>query len=123
VFETPVTMMEVRASLALRELPPLSDEHVTVYRVIVEPPFLGGLKDTDMRESPATANGREGLLGTVLGITGADCSDAGPMPNPLIARTEHRYVWPFVTPLTTIGEEMPFAARAVPPFVDKQAAV
>ena len=107
----------------VRAVPPLLEMHNAVYPTIGEPPFAGAVNETLMRASPAVAVGRAGRLGTVLGTTAADVADAGPMPAPLIARTEQRYVRPFVTPVTVIGEDAPTAVRAAPPLLDVHAAV
>jgi hypothetical protein len=88
VFATPVTVIGDLVPAVLRAAPPLLEVHDAVYAVIAEPPLPGAANETLMRVSPAFAVGAAGRLGTVLGTTAADVADAGPMPVPLVARTE-----------------------------------
>ena len=87
------------------------------------PPVPGALNETVARAFPATALGRAGADGTVLGTTLAEGSDATPVPFPLVAETRHWYTFPFDRPPTTIGEPPPEASPDAPPFDDAHAAL
>jgi hypothetical protein len=60
-------------------------------------------------------------LGTVLGTTAADAGDNAPVPFAFVAVTVHVYDFPFVSPLTTVGDAMSAAEPGTPPFDDAHA--
>jgi hypothetical protein len=61
---------------------------VTVYDVIAAPPLLAGaVHETVAEPLPAVAVTPVGAPGTVLGVTALDAADAGPCPDPFVART------------------------------------
>jgi hypothetical protein len=64
-------------------------EALTVYPVIVSPPFdVGGEKATEALNTPAVATKFNGGVGTVAagsGVTEFVCTLAGPVPTELIA--------------------------------------
>ena len=60
---------------------------VTVYNVMGLPPVEGAVKVTVACAFPATAVGFAGVPGVVTGVTGAEASDAGPVPWTFVALT------------------------------------
>jgi hypothetical protein len=86
--------------------------------VIALPPLFGAVNVTVICAFPDTTVGCAGAEGIVLGITAIDAGDAGLVPFAFVAVTVHVYDFPFVKPLTTIGEAAPFIDPAVPPFDD-----
>ena len=67
-------------------MPPGDD--VTVYPVITEPPLeVGAVQLTVACAFPAVALTLVGAPGTVIGVTGAEATEAAPIPMPLLATT------------------------------------
>ena len=63
-------------------------EDVTVYPVMVLPPFeIGAVNATLAWAFPAVATGLVGAPGTVLGVTAADGTEATEFPAELVATT------------------------------------
>jgi hypothetical protein len=60
--------------------------------------------------SPLVAVGAFGVPGIVLGVTGADASDAVE-PKAFVAVTTNVYAVPFARPVTTSGELAPLAVK------------
>ena len=77
--------------------------------MIALPPSAGATNVTVICAFPALTVGAAGALGTVLGIAAADAGDAGPAPFALVAVTVHEYDFPFVNPVTTVGEAVSLA--------------
>ena len=70
--------------------PPFDETHVAVKPVSALPLFAGALKETDTESTPAVAGLIAGALGTVgFGMTALDEAEAGPVPTPFVAVTEH----------------------------------
>ena len=87
------------------------------------PPFAGAEKPTVICAFPGATVGCAGALGTVLGTAAADAADGTLVPFAFVAVTVHVYDFPFVSPVTTIGEAAPDAEPATPPFDDTHAAL
>ena len=65
---------------------------------------------------PAVAVPIVGANGTVVGVTELLEADAELVPTAFVAVTVNVYAWPFVSPVTTIGELPPVALK--PPVFD-----
>ena len=69
--------------------------------MIALPPLAAGaVQETRAEALPAVAVTPVGAPGTVAGVTGADGSEAAPVPTPLVAVTVKVYEVPLVRPLT-----------------------
>ena len=81
---------------------------VTVYAVIVAPPFEAGAVQVTVAEAlPATAETVLGALGAVAGITGADKSEATELPMAFFAITVNVIAVPLVNPLIVAVKTLP----------------
>jgi hypothetical protein len=85
--------------------------HVTWNDVIALPFAVPAVNDTTTGPAaptalPDTAFTPVGTPGGLRGTTTADTGDAGPVPIPFVAVTLHVYDFPFVTPVTVIGENV-----------------
>ncbi len=89
--------------------------------MIALPPFPGATNDTVTCAFPATTVGCAGALGTVLGTAAADAGEKAPVPFPFVAATVHVYDFPFVRPLTTVGDATSLTETVTPPFDDTHA--
>ena len=68
--------------------------------MIAAPPFAAGAVQLSATcRSPAVPANAVGAPGTVIGVTGADGSDCGPVPAALTAATLNVYAVPLVKPL------------------------
>ena len=99
-----------------------SGDEVTMYAVMVSPPFEAGgvivivalpgeVVDEDAAES-------DGAPGTVIGTTGTDADEVSEVNAPLFARTVNEYAVPFVNPLTVHpmgGVKGAFTVQVNPP--------
>ena len=103
--------------------PPLEDTHVASKRVIALPPLAGATNDTVTCPLPTATVGCAGALGIVLGTATADAGDAAPAPFAFVADTVHVYDFPFVRPLTTVGDAVSEVDAEAPPFDDTHATV
>ena len=72
---------------------------------------------------PTATVGCAGALGTVLGTAAADADDTAPAPFAFVAVTVHVYDFPFVRPLTTVGDAVSEVDAEAPPFDDAHATV
>ena len=82
------------------------------------PPSFGAVNDTEICAFPGVTDGCAGAEGPVLGTTGLEAADAGPSPFAFVPVTVHVYDFPFVSPLTTMGDVVPDSDPGVPPFGD-----
>jgi hypothetical protein len=89
VFVSPETVIGDEERVTACVVPPLLDEHLAVNVVIGAPPSSGVTKETEMRASPARADGLAGAAGSVFGVTGSDAGDAAPDPLAFVAVTVH----------------------------------
>jgi hypothetical protein len=76
---------------------------VTVYPVMGDPSSEGAVQDTAALASPAVADTPEGASGTVVGVTGEDAGEGGPVPTRFLAVTANVYESPLVRPPTVRG--------------------
>lgn len=111
----PVTVIGLELVPARVTVMPSGSE-VTVYDVIVLPPFPGtpptadgAVKYTVAWPFPFMAVPIFGAKGAVAGVTGFDQADAGPVPTLFTAATLNEYDVPFVSPVTVIGLAVPVA--------------
>ena len=87
--------------------------------MIAVPPFFDGTENgteavaTEMLTVPIV-----GAVGTVAGWNVFDAADGGLVPCAFVAVTRHVYVYPFVSPVTTIGLDEPLVDRDTPPLVE-----
>ena len=82
-----------------------SGTEVTVYPVIGSPPVdAGAIHETRALALPRVATTEVGLPGTVAGVTGAEGSEAGPVPSAFVARTVNVYGVPFARPGTVAAQ-------------------
>jgi hypothetical protein len=85
--------------------------------MIADPPFdAGGVKATETCPFPAVAVPTVGAPGALAAVTEFDGAEPVPVPTVLVAVTENVYAVPFVSPVTTIGDEVPVAV--MPPGDD-----
>ena len=91
--------------------------------MIALPPSNGAPNETVTCAFPATTVGAVGALGTVLGTTLTDAVDIAPVPFAFVALTVQVYDFPFVNPVTTIGDPAPEADPGLPEFDEVHAAV
>ena len=97
---------------------------LAVYPVTIEPPLPDdAVNVTLMLALPCTTVGCAGVVGTVAGTVAVDGRLWAELPSAFVARTVQVYVLPFVSPVTTSGEEAPLSDPAVPPLIDVQVAV
>ena len=83
---------------------------VTVYEVIVDPPFeIGGVNVIVACPLPPVAVPIVGASGVVAGVIVFVAPDAVLVPTEFVAVTVKLYELPFVRPVTTIGDEPPYA--------------
>jgi hypothetical protein len=95
--------------------PPTFD--VTVYEVIVEPPFdEGAVNEIVASPFPRTAVIPVGASGVVAGVTEFEVAETELVPTAFVAVTVNVYVVPFVSPVIVIGELPPVAVK--PPTFD-----
>ncbi len=82
--------------------------------MIAEPPFdAGGVNATDACPLPGVAVPTVGVPGTVAAVTEFEAAEDALVPTALVAVTEKVYIVPLVSPVTTIGEDVPVAV--IPP--------
>jgi hypothetical protein len=98
------------------EFPPVAVNpptlEVTVYPVIAEPPFdTGAVNEIVACPFPLTATTPVGASGTVAGVTVLLALDEVLVPEIFVAVTVNEYEFPFVNPVTIIGEELPLAVN------------
>jgi len=87
--------------------------------VIVVPPFFdGGLNGTIAVAPERLTVPIVGASGTVAGWTKFDAADGALVPFAFVAVTRHVYVYPFVSPDTTIGLDEPLAEPDAPPLTE-----
>ena len=87
--------------------------------MIAVPPFFGGTVNGTMAVAPERLTVPiPGAHGTVAGWNKFDGPDGGPVPCALVAVTRHVYVYPFESPVTTIGLEAPLAEPDAPPLAE-----
>jgi len=115
----PTTIGEV-AALAVPAVPPFDDVQEAVYPVMTLPPSAGAVNVTVICASAAATVGGPGAFGVVLGVAAFDGGEVGPGPLTLLAPTVHVYDFPLVSPVTVMGEDVPFALPVAPPFDDAQ---
>jgi hypothetical protein len=107
-FESPVIVIGEDPPVAVN--PPTLE--VTVYPVIIEPPFdTGAVNEIVACPLPLIATTPVGASGTVEGVTPLLAPDEVLVPEMFVAVTVNEYVFPFVNPVTTIGEEVPLAVN------------
>jgi hypothetical protein len=80
--------------------------------VIDKPPFdTGAVNEIVACPFPLTARMSVGASGTVAGVTVLLALDEILVPAMFVAVTVNEYVFPFVSPVTIIGEELPLAVN------------
>jgi hypothetical protein len=102
--------------IVIGEVPPVAVNpptlEVTVYPVITDPPFdTGAVNVTVACPLPLTAVTFVGASGTVDGVTALLAPDAILAPEMFVAVTVNVYEFPFVNPVTVMGEEVPVALK------------
>ena len=122
-FVNPPTTIGDTAPDPAPATPAFDDTHATLYPVIVLPPSNGATNDTVTCAFPGESVGAAGALGTVLGTATADAGDNAPVPFAFVAVTVHVYDFPFVRPLTTVGDAVSEVDAEAPPFDDAHATV
>jgi hypothetical protein len=115
VLVNPVTLAVRGPKIQVAVSPPGLE--VTVYPVIVLPPFeAGALQVTVAEASPAVAATPVGAPGTPAGVTALDAAEAGPVPTTVVAVTVKVYRVPLVSPVT-VAVRAPVVQVAVKPPV------
>ena len=105
---SPVTVSGEALPVAVK--PPVFD--VTVYEVMVDPPFdAGGVNEIVAWPLPRTAVTPVGAFGTVTGVTEFEAEEFALLPTLFVATTVNVYVVPFVKPVTVSGDEPPVAVK------------
>jgi len=122
VYDLPFVRVVTRSGEPLPDAepdaPPFDDEQSALYDVIGLPPSSGAPNETEICAFAGATAGWSGAAGTVLGTTAGESGDGEPVPSPFVAVTEHVYVLPLLSALTTSGESVPDAAPATPPSDD-----
>ena len=122
-FDNPLTVMGEAAPDPAPATPAFDDTHAALYPVIALPPSNGATNDTVTCAFAGESVGGAGALGTVLGTATADAGDNAPVPFAFVAVTVHVYDFPFVRPLTTVGDAVSEVDAEAPPFDDTHATV
>ena len=91
---SPVTVIGDLVDVAVAVAPPLLDVHVTVYEVIALPPVAPAVNVTTAEPGVWVRVEIDGALGLAATTNSAEATDAGLLPNPLVASTVHVYVLP-----------------------------
>ncbi|HTK16950.1 MAG TPA: hypothetical protein VL769_11200, partial [Acidimicrobiia bacterium] len=98
--------------------PPSSEVQLAAKLVIALPLSAPGVNATETDAFPLVTLVTVGALGSAAGTTLADAGDGLPAPSTLLAVTVQVYVFPFVSPLTVIGDATPVLLPGVPPSLD-----
>ena len=104
-FVKPVTVTEVVGGLPVTVVAVLAvvpTYGVTVYLVMVLPPFEGADQLTTAFALPGVAVTFVGAAGAPFGVTAFEAAEAGPVQTAFVAVTRNVYVLPFARPVTVV---------------------